>query len=440
MGWIGWIIGGVILLIIIIFVVSNYNSLVSLRNKVKDEWAQIDVQLKRRFDLIPNLVETVKGYAKHEDETLEKVINARNNFTTAKTQEEEIKANNELTSAMQRLFALAESYPDLKANTNFTKLQDELSETENKISYARQFYNDSVMTYKNKLEMFPSNIIASIFGFKEEPFFEASETEKENVKVKFQAWTYICKSFLGDCMKKFIFYIVVIVLSFSFLNVKANTLSSINITASIDELGTMHVEEIWQMRTNKDTEIYKEEYNLGNINITNFQVCDEDRVYTEKSNWNINDSFENKKYKYGINYVSQGLELCWGISEYGNKTYTISYDLENAVFNTEDSQVLYLRLINDLDFPPENFNITISGPEYFQDTLDVWGYGYKGYAYVDNGKIYLSNEENTSLKNGEYVVLLVKFPLNTFNVDENNTYQEYQTFNDVLEKAENCYF
>ena len=203
---------------------------------------------------------------------------------------------------------------------------------------------------------------------------------------------------------------------------------------NIDELGTMHVEEIWQMRTNKDTEIYKEEYNLGNINITNFQVRDEDRVYTEKSNWNINDSFENKKYKYGINYVSQGLELCWGISEYGNKTYTISYDLENAVFNTEDSQVLYLRLINDLDFPPENFNITISGPEYFQDTLDVWGYGYKGYAYVDNGKIYLSNEENTSLKNGEYVVLLVKFPLNTFNVDENNTYQEYQTFNDVLEK------
>ena len=241
-------------------------------------------------------------------------------------------------------------------------------------------------------------------------------------------------------MKKFIFYIVVIVLSFSFLNVKANTLSSINITASIDELGTMHVEEIWQMRTNKDTEIYKEEYNLGNINITNFQVRDEDRVYTEKSNWNINDSFENKKYKYGINYVSQGLELCWGISEYGNKTYTISYDLENAVFNTEDSQVLYLRLINDLDFPPENFNITISGPEYFQDTLDVWGYGYKGYAYVDNGKIYLSNEENTSLKNGEYVVLLVKFPLNTFNVDENNTYQEYQTFNDVLEKAENGSF
>lgn len=241
-------------------------------------------------------------------------------------------------------------------------------------------------------------------------------------------------------MKKFIFYIVVIVLSFSFLNVKANTLSSINITASIDELGTMHVEEIWQMRTNKDTEIYKEEYNLGNINITNFQVRDEDRVYTEKSNWNINDSFENKKYKYGINYVSQGLELCWGISEYGNKTYTISYDLENAVFNTEDSQVLYLRLINDLDFPPENFNITISGPEYFQDTLDVWGYGYKGYAYVDNGKIYLSNEENTSLKNGEYVVLLVKFPLNTFNVDENNTYQEYQTFNDVLESAESGSF
>ena len=175
----------VIVVILLFFVIGLYNNLVTLKMRVKNAWAQIDTQLKRRFDLIPNLVETVKGYAKHEDETLEKVINARNNFTTAKTQEEEIKANNELTSAMQRLFALAESYPDLKANTNFTKLQDELSETENKISYARQFYNDSVMTYKNKLEMFPSNIIASIFGFKEEPFFEASETEKENVKVKF---------------------------------------------------------------------------------------------------------------------------------------------------------------------------------------------------------------------------------------------------------------
>ena len=180
-----WIIVAVIVVVLLLFVVGNYNGLVSLRNKVKDQWAQIDVQLKRRFDLIPNLVETVKGYAKHESETLEKVIQARNSFTAAKTPEEEIKANGELSNAISKIFALAENYPDLKANTSFTKLQDELKETEDKISYSRQFYNDNVMAYKNKIEMFPSNIIAGMFGFKPEPFFEASEKEKENVSVKF---------------------------------------------------------------------------------------------------------------------------------------------------------------------------------------------------------------------------------------------------------------
>lgn len=179
-----WIIIAIVV-VLILFVVVSYNSLVSLRNKVKDQWAQIDVQLKRRFDLIPNLVETVKGYAKHEKETLENVIKARNSFNEAKTPEEEMKANNKLTASISKLFALAESYPELKANESFIKLQDELKETEDKISYARQFYNDNVMIYKNKIEMFPSNIIASIFGFKPEPFFEANETERENVKVKF---------------------------------------------------------------------------------------------------------------------------------------------------------------------------------------------------------------------------------------------------------------
>ncbi len=181
--WIYILIGIIILLLL--FFVGSYNGLVSLRNKVKDQWAQIDVQLKRRFDLIPNLVETVKGYAKHEKQTLENVIKARNSFVSAKSPEEEMKANGELSNAISKLFALAESYPDLKANTSFNKLQDELSETENKISYARQFYNDNVLAYKNKIEMFPSNIIANMFGFKPEPFFEASETEKENVKVNF---------------------------------------------------------------------------------------------------------------------------------------------------------------------------------------------------------------------------------------------------------------
>ena len=175
----------IILAVLVLLVIGCYNSLILLRNKVRDQWAQIDVQLKRRFDLIPNLVETVKGYAKHEKETFEKVIKARNSFNEAKTPEDEMKANNELSNGITKIFALAESYPELKADANFTKLQDELKETEDKISYARQFYNDNVMAYQNKLEMFPSNIVASIFRFKPEPFFAANEKERENVQVKF---------------------------------------------------------------------------------------------------------------------------------------------------------------------------------------------------------------------------------------------------------------
>ncbi|MBQ9834663.1 MAG: LemA family protein [Bacilli bacterium] len=182
---IGLIILIVAVILIVMYVISVYNSLVSLRNKVKDQWAQIDVYLKRRFDLIPNLVETVKGYAKHEKQTFEDVVKARNSFQTAATPEQEMQAANELTSAVTKLFALAESYPELKANDNFLNLQNELKETEDKISYARQFYNDVVMNYNNKIEMFPSNIIASMFKFKEEAFFEASESERENVSVKF---------------------------------------------------------------------------------------------------------------------------------------------------------------------------------------------------------------------------------------------------------------
>ncbi len=180
-----WIIIIVVLVLIILSIISTYNELVRLRNKVKDQWSQIDVQLKRRCDLIPNLVETVKGYAKHEKGTLEAVIKARNTFLTAKSPEDEMKASKEVTAALNKLFALAEAYPDLKANENFTSLQNTLSETEDKISYARQFYNDNVMNYKNKIEMFPSNIVAGIFNFKPEPFFEATEEERKNVEVKF---------------------------------------------------------------------------------------------------------------------------------------------------------------------------------------------------------------------------------------------------------------
>ncbi len=181
----GWIILGVLIVLILIFIVSTYNGLVKLRNLVKDQWSQVDVLLKRRADLIPNIVETVKGYAGHEKETLEAVINARNKAVSSTTTEDEIKANGELTQALGRLFALTEAYPELKANANFTQLQNSLKETEDKIAYARQFYNDAVLGYKNKLEMFPSNIVASMFNFKPEAFFEATEAEKEAPQVKF---------------------------------------------------------------------------------------------------------------------------------------------------------------------------------------------------------------------------------------------------------------
>jgi LemA protein len=180
-----WIIVIVIVALIVLYVIGTYNKLVKLRNRVKDQWAQIEVQLKRRFDLIPNIVETVKGYAKHESDTLKGVIEARNKFTVASTPEEEMKANNQLTNAVRQLFALSESYPDLKADTNFLGLQENLEETENKISSARQFYNDTVLSLNNKVEMFPSNLIANIFGFKKEAFFEAEVEAKEAPKVQF---------------------------------------------------------------------------------------------------------------------------------------------------------------------------------------------------------------------------------------------------------------
>ena len=180
-----WLIILIAVALIVVYVIATYNSLVGLRNKVKDQWSQIDVLLKRRSDLIPNLVETVKGYAKHENETLEQVIQARNKFVAAKTTEEEIKADGELSACLGRLMAVSESYPELKANTNFMDLQNNLKETEDKIQYSRQFYNDSVLKYKDKLEMFPSNIVAKLFGFKPEAFFEIDEASKEVPKVQF---------------------------------------------------------------------------------------------------------------------------------------------------------------------------------------------------------------------------------------------------------------
>lgn len=180
-----WMILIIVGILIVFWAISVYNKLIALRNRVKDQWAQIDVQLKRRFDLIPNLVETVKGYTKHESETLEAVIKARNTYVSATLPEDQMKADGELTKAISKLFALTESYPELKANTNFQALQQELTETESKIASARQFYNDTVMVYNNKVDMVPSNIIAGLFKFEKEAFFEANETERQNVQVKF---------------------------------------------------------------------------------------------------------------------------------------------------------------------------------------------------------------------------------------------------------------
>jgi LemA protein len=182
-----WVIVGIIVILIIIFI-AIYNGLVRSRMQVRNAWAQIDVQLKRRHDLIPNLVETVKGYMKHERGTMEAVTNARAAAQQAVSAGagERAKAEGELTSALGRLFAVAENYPDLKASQNFLALQEELTSTENKISFSRQFYNDSVMTYNNQIQMFPSNIVANMGGFKPSEFFEITvPAEKEAPKVSF---------------------------------------------------------------------------------------------------------------------------------------------------------------------------------------------------------------------------------------------------------------
>ena len=175
-----------VIILLVFYGIGVYNKLVNSRNKVKDQWAQIDVQLKRRADLIPNLVETVKGYAKHGKNTLTEVIEARNKFVSAGSINEEIEANNQLTGALNKLFALSESYPELKANQNFISLQNDLKDTEDKISYARQFYNDTVLTYNNLVQMFPSNIVANMFKFEVYEFFKIEEKEKEVPKVSFE--------------------------------------------------------------------------------------------------------------------------------------------------------------------------------------------------------------------------------------------------------------
>ena len=173
-----------IIVIILIYTLTTYNSLVKRRNMANNQKSQIDIELQRRFDLIPNLVEVIKTYAKHERNTLEDVVKARNSYmTTGNDTAQALQADDELTGALSRLFVLTENYPDLKANTNFLNLQSELSNTEKKIAFSRQFYNDSVYMLNNIIDMFPSNIIASLFKFKKDSFFETTDMERANVEI-----------------------------------------------------------------------------------------------------------------------------------------------------------------------------------------------------------------------------------------------------------------
>jgi len=174
-----------VVVLVLLYLATSYNRLVKLRNRIANAWAQIDVQLKRRYDLIPNLVETVKGYAKHERETFEAVTQARANAINAQGVAAQAGAENMLTNTLKSLFAVAEAYPELKANQNFLSLQEELTSTEGRIAYARQFYNDAVLQLNTKVQSFPSNIIANMFGFREHEYFEADDTSRGPVTVQF---------------------------------------------------------------------------------------------------------------------------------------------------------------------------------------------------------------------------------------------------------------
>ena len=180
----GIIVIGVVVLLLLVLA-GLYNRLVVLRNRIDNAWSQIDVQLKRRYDLIPNLIETVKGYAAHERELFENVTKARANAISAGNVGDQAKAENMLTGALRSLFAVAENYPDLKANQNFLMLQEELSGTESKIAFSRQFYNDTVMSFNTSIQTFPSNMVASAFGFTQRDYFEIEEGSREPVKVDF---------------------------------------------------------------------------------------------------------------------------------------------------------------------------------------------------------------------------------------------------------------
>ena len=241
-------------------------------------------------------------------------------------------------------------------------------------------------------------------------------------------------------MKKFkriLFLITLFLINISVVSAKDDVINRIDVSITLDNFGNAHIEEIWDVKANMGTEFYKAEYNLGNMEISNFKVYENGREFTFVNNWDIDASLSEKAYKNGFNYTSDGIELCWGKGSMGNHTFKLAYDVSNFVFKTNDADVIYWQVINEgMTSVPKNFSLVVNGFYYFPDTLDVWGYGYKGYAYVNGGKIYMSNEENTKLDNGDYAVLLVKFPLNTFTINESNIYNDFISFDEVLTRAE----
>ena len=227
--------------------------------------------------------------------------------------------------------------------------------------------------------------------------------------------------------KRTIFLLFILMILFP-ISVHADDIYNIDMYINITKEGNANIKEIWDVKADSGSEWYKQLYNLGAEEISNFKVSMDNKALTYKDDWNIDESLTEKDGYYGINYVSEGLELCFGKSDMNRHTYTLEYTLSNFVFNTEDSQTIYQTLFPKVTL--DNFKVTIDSYYDFPDTLDVWGYGYQGYAYVKDGKIEMSNDGNLS---NDYVVLLVKFPQNTFEI--NNT-SDYKNFDDVLEQAE----
>ena len=242
-------------------------------------------------------------------------------------------------------------------------------------------------------------------------------------------------------IKYFVVFLLTFLASITLVFAKDDVINRIDVNITLDNSGNAHVEEIWDVKANMGTEFYKGMYNLGNMKVTNFKVYENNTLFTYVDKWNINASLDEKKNKNGINYTDEGIELCFGKGSMGRHVFKLTYDISNFVFKTNDADIIYYQIINmNMTPPPKNFSLVLSGPNAFEKNIDVWGYGYKGYAYVNNGKIYMSNEENTLLEEGDYAVLLVKFPLGMFNVDENNRYNIFDDFDDVYQKAEDGTF